>query len=45
LADPTTLVLNMDVHQNWHATNVARENPMNSLLMMKPAALLHRAMQ
>lgn len=45
LADPTTLVLNMEVHQNWQATKVAREKPMNRRETMKPAALVHRPMQ
>jgi hypothetical protein len=45
LAAPTTLVLNMLVHQNWHATKVASEKPMNRRLMMKPAALVDMPMQ
>jgi hypothetical protein len=35
----------MDVHQNWHATNVASEKPMKNRLTMKPVALVHSAMQ
>jgi hypothetical protein len=36
LAEPTTLVLNMDVHQNWQHTKAAREKPINRRAMMKP---------
>ena len=45
LAVPTILVLNMDVHQNWQATKVANENPMNNLETMKPAAEVDRPRQ
>jgi hypothetical protein len=45
LAEPTTLVLNMEVHQNWQATKVASAKPMNRRLTMKPAALVDMPMQ
>lgn len=45
LADPTMRVVNMLVHQNWHATKVASENPIKRRLMINPAAPMERPMQ
>jgi hypothetical protein len=43
LADPTILVLNMEVHQNWQHTKAAREQPMKRRRTMKEVALLAMA--
>lgn len=35
-AVPTTLLLNMELIQNWQDTKVAKENPMKKRTTMKP---------
>lgn len=44
-AVPTILLLNMELIQNWHDTNVARENPMKNRTAMNPPASETSAME
>ena len=44
LAEPTILVLNMEVHQNWQHTKAAREQPMKRRRTMKEVASVASAM-
>jgi hypothetical protein len=44
-AVPTILLLNMELIQNWHDTNVASENPMKNRTVMNPEMELTVAME